>query len=123
MCILSRVCGCCHNGKRIRYCDIEPTKDIAAKRKATELKAKTNSQSGKQSRDSAKAKKTVKEFRKAVSQNSDYPIGAKVVHIKFGEGVIKSYYKGFMTIVFQDGTEKHVHPKICFEDGTLKFSE
>ena len=52
-----------------------------------------------------------------------YPIGSKVLHQKFGEGVVTDILDGHISIDFDDAGEKVLGLDVCIANGYLKVLE
>ena len=61
-----------------------------------------------------KNQKSYKELRKKV------PIGAKIYHNKYGEGIVKEYIKQYIEVDFE-GDRKKLDLKMCIEKKIIKI--
>jgi DNA helicase-2/ATP-dependent DNA helicase PcrA len=50
----------------------------------------------------------------------DFGVGLVVIHKKFGEGVISAEQEDFLTIRFENGTERNFLIKLCIENNLLR---
>ena len=49
----------------------------------------------------------------------EYPVNSRVIHEKYGKGLVKNHLGGKLTIQLDNGKELRLDPKYCFEKDIL----